>query len=135
MRSISSVKYSATAFSFAMLLIRLVFAGYMLTHGFSKLSDFHGTVANMPHFLGLSKTVTACLVIFAEFFCSLFLIIGLFTRIVSVPIIFSMAYIFFVINQANFAESETAVLFLFGFFTLFLLGPGRFSVDNMINGK
>ena len=135
MRSISSTKYSATAFSFAMLLIRLVFAGYMLTHGFSKLSNFNATSAHMPHFLGLSQDITTCLVIFAEFFCALFLIIGLFTRIVAVPLIFTMAYIFFVIDKGNFGEAETAMLFLFGFLTLFMLGPGRFSIDSMINGK
>lgn len=135
MLKIFSTRYPAGAFHFAMLLLRLVFAGFLLTHGFQKLSNFQETAGHMPHFLGMSQTATTALVIFAEFFCSLFLILGLFTRILSIPVIFSMAYIVIVMGNGTLQKSELAILYLTGFIILLLLGPGRYSLDNMLSGK
>lgn len=135
MIKIFTTRHSDNALNIAMLLFRLVFAGLLLIHGFQKLSNFQDAITHMPHFLGLSQKITLSLVIFAEFFCSLFLILGLFTRLLCIPIIINMGYIVFMLGDGTVQKSEVAILYLVGFLVLLLLGPGKFSLDNMLSGK
>jgi putative oxidoreductase len=81
----------------------------------------------------MGSPATLALVIFAEFFCAIFIILGLFTRLAAVPLIVAMGYAFFVSNSGNlFGDGESAALFLTVFLALLLCGPGRISVDGMI---
>lgn len=132
MRKLMSTNYTAGAFNAATLFLRL-FAGILLmNHGYGKLTNFSGTASHMPHFLGMSGNVTAALVIFAEFFCSLFVILGLFTRMASLVIIINMGYALAVVhNWKVFEAGETAALYLGAFIVLLILGPGKVSVDGM----
>ena len=133
MRKIFSTKYSAGTVSTAALLLRLIFGGLMLVHGYDKLVNFNATAAQMPNFLGLGQTTTASLVVFAEFFCSIFLILGLFTRLATIPLIICMSYIIFILNSGKILENaETAILFLAGYIAILLIGAGKASVDGLI---
>lgn len=128
-----STRYSAGAFNTALLLMRIVFGALMMNHGYGKLIAFSKTAANMPQIFGLSGTIVAALVIFAEFFCALFVLIGLFTRYACIPIIITMCYALFVAhNGAFFGDGEKAALFLAAFFGILLVGPGKISIDSMI---
>ena len=132
MRKLLSTNYSAGAFSTAMLLLRLTFGVLLMSHGYGKLTGFNETAAHMPGILGMSGSVTAALVIFAEFFCSLFVILGLFTRLACVPVIICMSYALIVAHKGDvFVTGEKATLFLGAFVVLLLTGPGSASVDNM----
>jgi putative oxidoreductase len=133
MRKLLSTKYSAGAFNTALLLLRIVAAGLMLKHGYNKLSNFDGTVQHMMSFLGMSPKICTILVIFAEFFCSLFLIIGLFTRFACIPLIVTMAVALVKAHHNDFlGEGEMAALYLGCFTVILLVGPGKISVDSMI---
>jgi putative oxidoreductase len=133
MKKLLSTKYSAGAFSTAMLVLRLGLGILMMMHGYKKLIDFSGTSQNMPSLFGMSTTISAVLVIFAEFFCSLFLVLGLFTRLAAIPLIVSCCIALFKVHKGDIFDSgEKVTLFLVGFLVLLLLGPGRASVDSMI---
>ncbi len=134
MRKLLSTKYSAGAFSFAMLVLRLVFGGLlMINHGYTKLTGFKETAVHMPSFLGIGSTATAALVVFAEFFCALFVLIGLFTRFACIPVIICMGYALFVAHNGQvFGQGEMATLYLGAFLALLLVGPGKASVDGLI---
>lgn len=133
MRKLLSINYSAGAFNFAILLFRLTFGVLMMNHGYGKLIHFSETAANMPHFLGMSGTITAALVVFAEFFCALFVILGLFTRLACIPLIIAMSYALFAANDGKiFGMGETAALYLGAFVVLLFIGPGKVSVDGMM---
>ncbi len=133
MKKMLSTRYSAGAFNTALLFIRIVFGALMMNHGYGKLIAFSKTASNMPQLLGMSGTIVAALVIFAEFFCALFVLLGLFTRYACIPIIITMAYALVVAhNGAFFGDGEKAALFLTAFFGILLVGPGKISVDSMI---
>ena len=79
------------------------------------------------------------LTIFAEFFCSLFLILGLFTRFALVPLLICMSYIivnvaqFNIIDQGNNGlEINSAFTYLDIYIALFFTGAGKYSLDNYI---
>jgi putative oxidoreductase len=133
MRKLLSAKYSAGAFNAAMLLLRLGLGIIMMHHGYQKLIHFSDIQDKFLNFLGMGTTVSLSLVVFAEFFCSLFLILGLFTRLAAIPLIITMCVVLFKVQGgAVFTDGETATLYLTGFIVLLFVGPGKVSIDSMI---
>ena len=117
----------------AMLLLRLTAGILMMHHGYDKLIHFSEYKDSFMNFLGIGSTASLALVVFAEFFCSLFLVIGLFTRLATIPLIINMCVILFKVNEGNvFDKYEEVPLYLVAYLVLLILGPGRVSVDNMI---
>jgi putative oxidoreductase len=135
MKKVLSIKYSAFAFNFSMLFIRVAFGLLMIIkHGYSKLENFSTMQNDFYNFLGLGMKTSLVLSIFAEVLCSLFIVLGLFTRFAVVPLIISMLVAIFGANASKpLIESELAIMYLSAFTTLLLCGPGRVSVDGMIN--
>lgn len=132
MRKLLSTKYSASAFNVAMLLLRVGLGGLMIPHGYDKLVHFASYRKDFINFLGIGSSISLALVIFAEFFCSLFLIFGLFSRLVVIPLIIAMTVaVVKAHNSEIFGEGEHAMLFIVGFLTILLVGPGKASIDGM----
>ena len=134
MRKLLSIKYSAGAFSAAMLFLRLGIGFLMIAHGYDKLLRFSSLHNTFLNFMGIGSTFSLTLVIFAEFFCSLFLVLGLFTRLSVLPLIITMCVALFQVHHGEvFGKGETDALFLTSYLVLLLLGPGRVSVDSLIS--
>jgi len=132
MRRFLSINYSQAAFNIAMLLLRLGGGVLAMSHGYYKLIHFAEMKSKFMNFMGIGSTVSLLLVLFAEFFCSIFLIIGLFSRLVVIPLIISMSVALFKAHNGDvFGEGEKAALYLTIFITLLLCGPGKASVDGM----
>ena len=133
MKKLLSTKYSAGAFSAAMLVLRLGLGVLMMMHGYDKLVHFAKYQNEFMNFLGIGKTMSLALVVFAEFFCSVFLILGLFTRLATIPLIIVASVIVFKVFHGDvFGDGEQGALYLIGYIVLLLLGPGRASMDSMI---
>lgn len=133
MKKILSTKYSAGAVSAAMLLLRLGLGILMIHHGYDKLVHYSEKHNSFMNFMGMGSSVSYTLIVFAEFFCSLFLIIGLFTRLAAIPLIIAtLVMVFKAHNGDVFGDGETAALYLTGYLVLLFVGPGRISVDSMI---
>ncbi len=133
MRKIISTKYSPAAFNVGMLLLRLGVAVLIASHGYQKLIHFNDLQHKFMNFLGLGSTISLTLVIFAEFFCAIFVILGLFTRISIIPIIIVMSVALFKVHDGQlFSEGEKPAMFLAGALTLLLCGPGKISLDGII---
>jgi putative oxidoreductase len=137
MRKLLSTKYSAGAFNAAILILRLSVGIIMMKHGYDKLVNFEKTLNGPPqfmNFLGLGSNVSLILLIFAEFFCSLFLILGLFTRLACIPLIIATCVMIFMVHNGEvLGQAQTPALFLTGYIVLLFVGPGRVSVDSMIS--
>lgn len=116
--------------SLAIFLLRLGFAGLLATHGYGKLQSFLAGDHDFPDPLHVSPAVSQGLTIFAEFFCSILMILGLFTRLASVVLIICMLTIAFVIHGKDpLGDKEHALLYAIAFITIFLTGPGKYSLD------
>jgi putative oxidoreductase len=133
MRKLLSTKYSAGAFNTAMLVLRLGLGILMINHGYDKLMHFAQYKTEFMNFMGIGSTASLVLVVFAEFFCSLFLIIGLFTRLSSIPLIITMLVALLKVHHGDvFGNGETVAIYLTGYIVLLLVGPGKVSVDGMM---
>ena len=133
MKKLLSIKYSAGTFSAAMLLLRLGIGFLMMSHGYDKLLHFSSIHNTFINFMGIGSTFSLTLAIFAEFFCSLFLVLDLFTRLSTIPLITTMFVALFQVHQGDFfGKGEIDALYLISFIVLLFLGPGKVSVDSMI---
>ncbi len=119
--------------SLAIFLLRLGFGGLLAMHGYDKLQAFLAGDHDFPDPFHVSPIVSQGLTIFAEFFCSLFLILGLFTRLASVVLIICMLAIAFMIHGKDpLGDKEHALLYFIGFLVVFLTGPGKYSLDSRL---
>jgi putative oxidoreductase len=133
MKKLLSTKYSAGAFNAAMLVLRLGVGILMMVHGYDKLVHFSEYQGKFMNFLGIGTTMSLALVVFAEFFCSLFLVLGLFTRLAAIPLIVTMCVALFKAHNAEFTgDGEMASIYLTAYMVLLFVGPGKVSVDGMI---
>ena len=134
MKKILSTKYSAGAFNAAMLVLRLSFGILMMNAGYQKLIHFSDMQPKFMNFMGMGSTMSLALLVFAEFFCSLFLILGLFTRLAAIPLVIATCVMVFKAHHGDMlGDGQGATLFLTGYLVLLFVGPGRVSVDSMIS--
>ncbi len=133
MKKFLSIGYSDTSFNIAALLLRLSFGIFMIVeHGIPKLMHFAEIVPKFYDPIGIGKKWALILVIFAEVFCSIFIVLGLFTRLAVIPLIITMCVIIFGANKGDIQGSEIVIFFLTSYIFLLLCGPGRISVDGML---
>lgn len=134
MKKLLSINYSPLGFNISMLLLRLGAGGLMLQHGYDKLVKFGAMKEKFMSFLGMGSTISFSLLVFAEFFCSMFIIMGLFTRFTVIPLIIAMCVALFKAHNGEFwGDGEHAALYLACFTVIFICGPGKASIDGLVN--
>jgi len=122
----------------ALLLLRLCFGGAMLYgHGWGKLMRVFGDdPIKFADPFGLGPEFSLYLVIFAEAVCAFLLIIGLFTRQATISLIITMLVAVLMIHINDpFGKMEKGLLYLITYISLLLMGPGKYSVDELIKRK
>lgn len=121
--------------SLLILVIRVFFGVLFFIHGLDKMMNFNSIAATYPSVLGFGSYMTLMVTIFCEFCCSLFLIVGLMVRLMTIPMIVAMGVAFFDVHDAILPEGELALIYFIMFIILFIVGPGRFSIDYLIDTK
>lgn len=136
MRRIFSTAYSTANINIALLLLRVIVAAFMLTHGLPKLMNMMAGTSKFGDPLGLGKDLSLALTVFAEFACSILIMLGLATRLAVIPLIITMAVAGFVAHADDpFGKKEMAFLYLAIYTTLLIMGPGKYSIDSALSGK
>ena len=121
--------------SLLILALRVFFGILFFSHGLDKMINFNELSYTYPSVLGFDSYMTLMVSIFCEFACSLFLIAGLHVRITVIPMIASMAVAFFDIHDGMFPAGELSLIYMILFVILYITGPGRYSVDYLIDMK
>ena len=116
-----------------LIILRMGAGLLMATHGWSKLMGFSEKSGDFYNFMGLGDEISLALTVFAEFFCSMFLVLGIGTRLFLVPLIIVALVIVFGVHGADpLSDKEHGILYLIPYITLMLTGPGKYSIDYMI---
>jgi putative oxidoreductase len=119
------------AFNIATFIIRVTF-GFLLfwNHGLSKMKGFSEMSGKFFDPFHIGGSTSLALVVFAEVFCAILVVLGLFTRLVAIVIVIEMLVAVLLFHKGQpLANFEMAVLYLAAFAGIVCLGPGKYSVD------
>ena len=115
--------------------LRVFFGVMFFTHALDKIENFEQLSLTFPNILGFGSYMSLMLIIFVEFCCSLFLIAGLMVRLTVIPMMIVMAVAFFDVHDGMFPAGELSLIYLIMFIILYITGPGKFSIDFLIDRK
>jgi len=131
MKKIFTTGYTDWAFNIATLVMRVVSGAILFfNHGIPKFNKYPELkyIFFDPFHIGHKWSLT--LVLFAELICSLLLVIGLFSRLSAFIITVNLGVAVFLFHRGQpIAQYEIAIVYLMSFFSILLLGPGKYSVD------
>ncbi|HEX9651564.1 MAG TPA: DoxX family protein [Cyclobacteriaceae bacterium] len=118
----------------ALLIFRVAVGGMMLTHGIPKARRVFAGDWRFGDPIGLGSEVSLLLATFAEAGCGILIILGLWTRLASVPLVITMAVAGFIHHAPDpFSTKEKSFLYLAAFILLFFLGGGKYSLDRTLS--
>ncbi|MGI9546309.1 MAG: DoxX family protein [Flavobacteriaceae bacterium] len=111
-------------------LLRILPSIFLLTHGWGKFNNLISGNFEFADPIGIGSSPSLFLAVIGEFVCPILIILGLKTRWAAVPSAITMFVAAFIHHSSDpFGTKEKALLFLVIFVVIFLVGPGRFSID------
>jgi len=114
----------------ALLILRLGFGGFLMTHGVPKINRLFESPIKFVDLFGMGDTLTLILTLIGEVIAPVFIIIGFKTKLAAIPSAITMAVAAFVIHaKDDLGTKEHALLFLIAFVAIMLAGPGKYSID------
>lgn len=112
-----------------LLALRLTVGILMLTHGIPKLEKVIAGDFNFPDPIGLGSQVSLLLATFAEFFCSILIIIGFRSRLAAIPLIITMLIALLMVHGFDeIFDHWNILLYIFAYGILLHLGGGKYSL-------
>ena len=121
-----------------LLIFRVLTGGLMMfNHGLSKWGKLtSGEAIQFADPFGIGPAASLTLTVFAEVACSALLMLGLFSRLATVPLIITMLVAIFSAHAGQpFQKMELALVYLLMLVTIFVFGPGRHSLDAVITRR
>ena len=112
-----------------LLIFRIGISIGMFTHGIPKLTGFAERAPQFINPFGIGSEATLALAAFTEIIASITLIIGLFSRLSSLALFFSMGIAVYYFGH------ELAMIYMLGYAALMLTGAGKYSADRMLSDK
>ncbi len=134
----SKFNKKATNIDVALLLLRTTLGlGMLIGHGIGKWQKLFGEAEiQFIDPFGIGAVPSLALAVFAEFICAALLTLGLLTRWSLIPLIITMIVAVFVVHISDdFGGMEKAILYGVGFITLFITGPGKYSLDAIFKSR
>lgn len=137
MKKLFKTNPKAIQVNVALLVTRIAIGGLMLLHGLPKMEMlFSGEPIQFASVFGMGETISLALAVFAEVFCSLFILIGLGTRLATLPLIVTMLTAVLLIHRNDpFANQEMGLLYLLMYVVLLIMGSGKISLDAVLLKK
>ncbi|RIA09475.1 putative oxidoreductase [Flavobacteriaceae bacterium MAR_2010_72] len=121
----------SSSINLALLLLRLGFGGFMLTHGIPKINYLFQSPIKFTNPLGIGDTATLLLTLIGEVVAPILIIIGFKTKWATIPAAITMGVAAFVVHaKDSLSTKERALLFFIAFVVIFLAGPGKYSIDD-----
>lgn len=120
-----------------LLLLRVMVGVLMLTHGYGKVQKFFGEEPiRFSDPLGVGVTTSLGLAMFSEFFCSILIIFGAFTRFAAMVLLTTMLVAALIVHANDgFGKQELPLLYATIYVAIIIGGAGKISIDNWMEKK
>lgn len=124
------------------LFLRLFVGVMMMQFGLRQIACFDQSVACFPAVAGMSPATSMTVLIVIEILCSLFIMCGFLTRVMTIPPFIAMIIAeYFLLNtspEASYMISWNQpgylpMMFMGIYFFILLVGPGKISVDYFVS--
>jgi putative oxidoreductase len=137
MKRIFQTAVNTNQLDYIILLLRITVAVFMITHAIPKMNKLiAGGEIQFPDPIGMGPSISLVLTLFAELFCSILIGFGFLTRLAAFPLIITMAVAAFIVHAGDpFKQKELSLMYLILYIVLFIIGSGKYSVDNYISKK
>ena len=130
------VKDYSMPINLAILIVRVFTSIMMLTHGGPKFMKLLDGNLKFGDPIGLGSELSFILVVFAEFFCSILIIIGLGTRLAIFPLLITMLVALLIRHGADpVFDHLNIVAYIAAYIIFFFTGSGKYSLDYKIFSK
>ncbi|MAN27818.1 MULTISPECIES: DoxX family protein [Mesonia] len=128
---------SLPATDLGLLIFRVGVSALMLPHGYGKLMQFFSEEKiAFADPIGIGEMASLALTVFAEFICSILIILGLGTRLAAIPLLITMLVAIFIVHASDgMSHQELPLLYLFSYILLMLTGSGKYSLDHFFLKK
>lgn len=146
MNIIKKIYIKTTGYSYTnmgRLFLRLFVGIMMMQFGVRQWMNFDEAAQSFPPVLGLDSEASLITMICIEIFCSLFIMFGFLTRLMTLAPFFAMCVAEYyllhdVVQDASYTltwsqQGYVPVLFMGIYFFLMLVGPGKISVDYFLS--
>lgn len=141
LKRILTLDFVPSSVDAGLLALRLcVFLSMFIKHGYEKVATFSQMVPNFPDPLHIGSGASLFCAMIADSICSLLIVIGLATRLAA---LYSFVILFvawalvhhFIFLGPREDHGQVIWLYLSGLIAIFITGPGRYSVDYLLQKK
>lgn len=124
------------------LFLRLFVGVMLMQFGLRQLFNFNTALLTFPPTLGMTAEASLIVMIIIEIVCSLFIMLGFCTRMMSLPpflaMMFAEYHLLVTANQASYMitwvqPGYLPVMFMGIYFFIMLVGPGKISIDYFLS--
>lgn len=138
LKRILTLSFLPASMDGGLLALRLcVFLSMFIKHGYEKISTFSQMVPGFPDPLHMGSAGSLFFAMVADSICSLLIVIGLATRLAA---LYSFVILFvawalvhhFIFLGPREDHGQVIWLYLSGLIAVFVAGPGRYSVDYLL---
>jgi putative oxidoreductase len=135
--STTDIETTTTAADVALCWLRITGCLMLMSvHGIPKLLHFDHELGLIEDPFGMGSLLTLSLAIFAEVLCPVFIVLGVLTRLATLPVLFLLAVsVIWVHPEWSLAEGQFAWLLLIVFSTIFVAGPGRLALGTSMSHR
>lgn len=117
-------------YQIGLIFLRVLASIMMLTHGLPKFQKLIAGNLQFADPIGIGEGSSLFLAVIGEFVAPILIIIGYKTRFAAVATLLTMLVAAFIVHGADpFGVKEKALLYALLFASIFLLGPGKYSLD------
>lgn len=137
LRQITIIYPAKSRFDLSMLLFRIVISlQLMIAHGLKKIGAGVAEAEKVPNPLQLPEIFNQYFAIAANLFFPVLVIVGLLTRLAVLPVLAVTLTGYFVVHwNDSLLEKDMPFMYSVVFLLLLLIGPGKYSLDYLINKK
>jgi putative oxidoreductase len=138
-RKLLFFKFAPVQQDLGLLALRLLIAAPLLIrHGFEKVFTFSQMAAHFPDPLGIGPIPSLFIAMISDAICTVLLILGLATRWAALFIFCNISVAWAAVHHFAFTgpgggHGELIVLYLGAMLTLVLAGPGKYSIDSLLD--